>query len=95
VGVKASHTACLPVCPSVYLRACLPMAQSFLDTRHDDEQYKNVAAVIVDPSCSGSGMVSRLDHVAVRAMLVLTSCRTCACVPMSPRPHAAGHDGWG
>ncbi len=41
--------------------------QDFLKSDPADPRYKNVRAIVVDPSCSGSGMVSRLDHFMVRA----------------------------
>ena len=40
-------------------------------------QYSRVVAMIVDPSCSGSGMVTRLDHLLVR-------CRRGAAVCVPP-----------
>uniref|UniRef100_A0AAV1TFJ6 SAM-dependent MTase RsmB/NOP-type domain-containing protein n=1 Tax=Peronospora matthiolae TaxID=2874970 RepID=A0AAV1TFJ6_9STRA len=37
--------------------------QSFLDVSVDDEMYRNVRSILLDPSCSGSGMTNRLDHL--------------------------------
>ena len=36
--------------------------QSFLDVDPMDPKYARTTAVLLDPSCSGSGMASRLDH---------------------------------
>ena len=35
-----------------------PICQNFLDISPDDPAYKNVTHILVDPSCSGSGMVT-------------------------------------
>ncbi|CAI5711019.1 unnamed protein product [Hyaloperonospora brassicae] len=37
--------------------------QSFLDVSVDDDVYRNVRSILLDPSCSGSGMTNRLDHL--------------------------------
>uniref|UniRef100_M4BSC5 SAM-dependent MTase RsmB/NOP-type domain-containing protein n=1 Tax=Hyaloperonospora arabidopsidis (strain Emoy2) TaxID=559515 RepID=M4BSC5_HYAAE len=37
--------------------------QSFLDVSVDDKMYRNVRSILLDPSCSGSGMTNRLDHL--------------------------------
>ncbi|KAI9988487.1 hypothetical protein PInf_021914 [Phytophthora infestans] len=37
--------------------------QSFLDVPVDDDMYRNVRSILLDPSCSGSGMTNRLDHL--------------------------------
>ncbi|CAH0485631.1 unnamed protein product [Peronospora farinosa] len=37
--------------------------QSFLEVPVDDEMYRNVRSILLDPSCSGSGMTNRLDHL--------------------------------
>jgi 25S rRNA (cytosine2278-C5)-methyltransferase len=37
--------------------------QSFLEVNPKDPLYKDVKAIMLDPSCSGSGMVNRLDHL--------------------------------
>ncbi|CAH0479505.1 unnamed protein product [Peronospora belbahrii] len=37
--------------------------QSFLEVCVDDEKYRNVRSILLDPSCSGSGMTNRLDHL--------------------------------
>jgi putative methyltransferase len=37
--------------------------QSFLEVPVDDELYRNVRSILLDPSCSGSGMTNRLDHL--------------------------------
>ncbi|KAF2077127.1 hypothetical protein CYY_001574 [Polysphondylium violaceum] len=36
---------------------------SFLNLRHDDPKYKDVEYILCDPSCSGSGIVNRLDYL--------------------------------
>ena len=41
----------------------VPKLQSFLEVNPNDPLYKNVKAIMLDPSCSGSGMVNRLDHL--------------------------------
>ncbi|KAI8910806.1 S-adenosyl-L-methionine-dependent methyltransferase [Gorgonomyces haynaldii] len=38
-----------------------PILGSFLEA--DPKQYKNVEYILLDPSCSGSGIVGRLDHL--------------------------------
>ncbi|OQR90004.1 hypothetical protein THRCLA_09470 [Thraustotheca clavata] len=40
-----------------------PCLQSFLDIDVNDPKYQNVSAILLDPSCSGSGMSNRLDHL--------------------------------
>ncbi|KAG7385950.1 putative 28S rRNA (cytosine-C(5))-methyltransferase [Phytophthora pseudosyringae] len=37
--------------------------QSFLEVPVDDDMYRNVRSILLDPSCSGSGMTNRLDHL--------------------------------
>ncbi|KAL4108756.1 hypothetical protein PRIC1_000465 [Phytophthora ramorum] len=37
--------------------------QSFLEVPVDSETYRNVRSILLDPSCSGSGMTNRLDHL--------------------------------
>ncbi|KAL7684835.1 putative SAM-dependent methyltransferase RsmB/NOP2-type, RNA (C5-cytosine) methyltransferase [Plasmopara halstedii] len=37
--------------------------QSFLEVSVDHEMYRNVRSILLDPSCSGSGMTNRLDHL--------------------------------
>ncbi|KAE9030410.1 hypothetical protein PR003_g10349 [Phytophthora rubi] len=37
--------------------------QSFLEVPVDGETYRNVRSILLDPSCSGSGMTNRLDHL--------------------------------
>jgi putative methyltransferase len=37
--------------------------QSFLDADPYDERFANVTACLLDPTCSGSGMVQRVDHI--------------------------------
>ncbi|KAA1096088.1 hypothetical protein PGT21_004627 [Puccinia graminis f. sp. tritici] len=36
----------------------------FLAVNHDDERFKDVSCILVDPSCSGSGISNRLDHLS-------------------------------
>lgn len=40
-----------------------PCLQSFLDIDVRDSKYANVRSILLDPSCSGSGMTNRLDHL--------------------------------
>ena len=40
-----------------------PKLQSFLEVDPKDPLYANVKAIMLDPSCSGSGMINRLDHL--------------------------------
>ena len=40
--------------------------QDFLTVKHDDEKYRNVTAILLDPSCSGSGVVRALERVVER-----------------------------
>ncbi|GAA5977190.1 hypothetical protein JCM11641_003871 [Rhodosporidiobolus odoratus] len=40
-----------------------PMNVDFLSLKTDDPKLKNVSHILVDPSCSGSGIPSRLDHL--------------------------------
>ncbi|TYZ65583.1 hypothetical protein PybrP1_007028 [[Pythium] brassicae (nom. inval.)] len=40
-----------------------PCLQSFLDINVHDHKYANVRSILLDPSCSGSGMTNRLDHL--------------------------------
>ncbi|KAH9989009.1 S-adenosyl-L-methionine-dependent methyltransferase [Russula vinacea] len=35
----------------------------FLTTDFDDEKYAHVTHILLDPSCSGSGIINRLDHL--------------------------------
>ncbi|GMF11496.1 unnamed protein product [Phytophthora lilii] len=37
--------------------------QSFLEVPVDGAMYRNVRSILLDPSCSGSGMTNRLDHL--------------------------------
>ncbi|GAA5998974.1 hypothetical protein JCM5350_004632 [Sporobolomyces pararoseus] len=40
-----------------------PMNVDFLSLNPEDPKFKNVSHILVDPSCSGSGIPSRLDHL--------------------------------
>lgn len=40
-----------------------PVHGSFLETDPNDNQYAQVEYLLLDPSCSGSGIISRLDHL--------------------------------
>ncbi|KAI8087061.1 S-adenosyl-L-methionine-dependent methyltransferase [Thamnidium elegans] len=40
-----------------------PVHGSFLETDPNDEQFAEVEYLLLDPSCSGSGIISRLDHL--------------------------------
>ncbi|KAJ3379932.1 putative 28S rRNA (cytosine-C(5))-methyltransferase, partial [Entophlyctis sp. JEL0112] len=44
-----------------------PSHTSFLDVDPKDEIYANVTHILLDPSCSGSGITRRLDHLLVQA----------------------------
>lgn len=37
--------------------------QDFLSVKADEEKLKDVRVILLDPSCSGSGMVGRVDHL--------------------------------
>merc|ERR1712180_15982 len=37
--------------------------RDFLKVRHDQDPYTNAEYIVVDPSCSGSGIVSRMDDL--------------------------------
>ncbi|TDH72335.1 uncharacterized protein CCR75_003422 [Bremia lactucae] len=37
--------------------------RSFLEVHVDDEMFRNVRSILLDPSCSGSGMTNRPDHL--------------------------------
>lgn len=39
------------------------MHGSFLETDPNDAQFAQVEYLLLDPSCSGSGIISRLDHL--------------------------------
>ncbi|KAJ3204373.1 hypothetical protein HDU82_005878 [Entophlyctis luteolus] len=43
-----------------------PSHTSFLDVDPKDEIYANVTHILLDPSCSGSGITRRLDHLLVQ-----------------------------
>ncbi|KAF9648808.1 S-adenosyl-L-methionine-dependent methyltransferase [Thelephora ganbajun] len=40
-----------------------PMNADFLTILCDDQKYADVTHILLDPSCSGSGIVNRLDHL--------------------------------
>lgn len=40
-----------------------PVHGSFLETDPTDPQFAQVEYLLLDPSCSGSGIISRLDHL--------------------------------
>ncbi|ORX86913.1 S-adenosyl-L-methionine-dependent methyltransferase [Anaeromyces robustus] len=40
-----------------------PINENFLETDPNDPKYANVEYILLDPSCSGSGIVSRLDQI--------------------------------
>jgi len=40
-----------------------PVNADFLTTSPDDERFRAVSHILLDPSCSGSGIVNRLDHL--------------------------------
>ncbi|CAH7686063.1 S-adenosyl-L-methionine-dependent methyltransferase [Phakopsora pachyrhizi] len=39
----------------------------FLAVKHNDLRFNNVSHILVDPSCSGSGISNRLDHLSVES----------------------------
>ncbi|KAI8991385.1 S-adenosyl-L-methionine-dependent methyltransferase [Mycotypha africana] len=41
----------------------MPIHGSFLDTDPNDAKFAQVEYLMLDPSCSGSGIISRLDHL--------------------------------
>lgn len=41
----------------------MPKNQDFLSVDPNDVEYANVTHILLDPSCSGSGIVNRLDHL--------------------------------
>lgn len=53
----------LSVMDSMLLKAgvlcCKSNVQDFLTVEHDDPLYSKVTHILLDPSCSGSGIVSR------------------------------------
>lgn len=40
-----------------------PIHGSFLETDPTDPKFAEVEYLLLDPSCSGSGIISRLDHL--------------------------------
>ncbi|CAK8680322.1 28S rRNA (cytosine-C(5))-methyltransferase-like [Clavelina lepadiformis] len=46
---------------------CEVTQSNFLHVKKDDLKYKDVRYILVDPSCSGSGMVQRLSHLTDNA----------------------------
>ncbi|KAF8322477.1 S-adenosyl-L-methionine-dependent methyltransferase [Clavulina sp. PMI_390] len=40
-----------------------PTCCDFLETKPDDSQFREATHILLDPSCSGSGIVNRLDHL--------------------------------
>ena len=42
---------------------CETINSDFLKIPHADEKFQNVDCILVDPSCSGSGIVSRMSHL--------------------------------
>lgn len=42
---------------------CRTKVQDFLKVKHDDPQYREVTNILLDPSCSGSGIVNRLNSL--------------------------------
>ncbi|KAI8824021.1 S-adenosyl-L-methionine-dependent methyltransferase, partial [Fimicolochytrium jonesii] len=40
-----------------------PTLGNFLETSGSDPRFKNVEYILLDPSCSGSGIVGRMDHL--------------------------------
>jgi putative methyltransferase len=44
----------------------------FLETRPGDEKYQNVHAILLDPSCSGSGILSRDEELSLQLPNIIT-----------------------
>ncbi|KAJ3075031.1 putative 28S rRNA (cytosine-C(5))-methyltransferase [Podochytrium sp. JEL0797] len=44
----------------------IPKRTSFLDISPDDKTYSDVSYILLDPSCSGSGITRRLDHLLIQ-----------------------------
>jgi 25S rRNA (cytosine2278-C5)-methyltransferase len=51
-----------------------PLHTSFLDINPNDATYKDVEYILLDPSCSGSGIVRRLDHLVSKTGMKLRKC---------------------
>ncbi|GAA5943672.1 rRNA (cytosine-C5-)-methyltransferase RCM1 [Sporobolomyces koalae] len=51
------------MCNKAEARNVQPMNVDFLSLNPEDQKFKNVSHILVDPSCSGSGIPSRLDHL--------------------------------
>ncbi|KAJ1678972.1 hypothetical protein EV182_002986, partial [Spiromyces aspiralis] len=44
-------------------KTIVPSCQSFLEVNPGDPQYRDVEYLLLDPSCSGSGIINRLDRL--------------------------------
>ncbi|KAK4051534.1 hypothetical protein OIV83_002674 [Microbotryomycetes sp. JL201] len=51
------------MCQKAGASTVTPMNTDFLSIKPDDPKIKNISHILVDPSCSGSGIPSRLDHL--------------------------------
>ncbi|GAA5949620.1 hypothetical protein JCM21900_002473 [Sporobolomyces salmonicolor] len=51
------------MCKKAEAKNVTPMNVDFLSLNPEDQKFKNVSHLLVDPSCSGSGIPSRLDHL--------------------------------
>ncbi|GAA6006644.1 hypothetical protein JCM11491_003129 [Sporobolomyces phaffii] len=51
------------MCSKADAKNVQPMNVDFLSLNPEDPKFKNVSHILVDPSCSGSGIPSRLDHL--------------------------------
>ncbi|GAA5872977.1 hypothetical protein JCM1840_007287 [Sporobolomyces johnsonii] len=51
------------MCKKAEAKNVTPMNVDFLSLNPEDPKFKNVSHLLVDPSCSGSGIPSRLDHL--------------------------------
>ena len=51
------------MCQKAGCRNVAPMNVDFLAIDPNDDKHKNITHFLVDPSCSGSGIPSRLDHL--------------------------------
>lgn len=50
------------------LKNMVAKCEDFLETKPDSEEYREVGYILCDPSCSGSGIVSRMDDLIKYAL---------------------------
>ncbi|THG98187.1 hypothetical protein EW026_g3957 [Hermanssonia centrifuga] len=48
-----------------------PINADFLTIAPDDEKYATATHILLDPSCSGSGIVNRLDHLLANGAMLI------------------------